>query len=136
MIFVFDENFSKKLADGLDLLEKSNPGSKIPVDVISAVSLMGKKGATDEDIIRKMGKSGVLITKDKDFKQIKLLKNVIEPCDAKVLFYKSSSKLIFFWDLLAATVNRWEEIKEILSRPAPPHVYEFDIRHGIKECHL
>lgn len=52
----------------------------------------------------------------------------------KALFYKSSSKLILFWDLLAATVNRWEEIKEILNRPAPPHVYEFDIDMELKNA--
>ena len=136
MRFIFDENFSKRLAEGLDLLEKSNPGSKIPVDVISSEALMGCRGSSDEDIIKAMGIDGVLITKDKDFKQIKLLKGVIEPCNAKVLFYKSSNKLVFFWDLLTATVTRWEEIKEVLNRPTPPFVYEFDIRKGVKECHL
>ena len=69
--FVFDENFSKHLAEGLDLLEKSNPGSKIPVNVISAEILMGRRGATDEEIIAAAGADGVVITKDKDFKQIK-----------------------------------------------------------------
>ena len=136
MLFVFDENFSKNMADGLDLLEKSNPGKKIEVDVTSAEKFMGRKGATDEEIIQKLRGKGVLITKDKDFKQIKILKNVIEPAGTKVLFFKSSKKLIFFWDILTAIVNRWEEIKEVLSRPAPPYIYEFDIRAGIKENHL
>jgi len=136
MLFVFDENFSKRLAEGLHLLEKSNPGSLIPVSVTSTEVLMGKRGATDEEIIKKMGKNGILITKDKDFKYIKLLRKVIEETEAKVIFFKSSKSLIFFWDILTAIVKRWEEMKEVSSREVPPYVYEFDIRLGIKECHF
>ncbi len=136
MRFVFDENFSKRLAEGLDLLEKSNPGSIIPVDVISAENLMGRRGADDTEIIAKMGSDGVFITKDKDFKYWKLLKNIIVENDAKVLFFMHSKKLIFFWDILTAMINRWEEMKEVLNKDVPPYIYEFDIRRGIKECHL
>ena len=136
MLFVFDENFSKNLAAGLDLLEKSNPSSKIPVDVISAEQLMGRRGATDPEIITAAGSNGVVFTKDKDFRQIKLYARVIEQSGAKVLFFKSSKKFVFFWDILTALVERWEEIKDILNKPVPPYVYEFDIRQGIKECHL
>lgn len=95
MLFVFDENFSKRLAEGLDLLEKSNPASVIPVDVISAENLMGKRGALDPEIITKMGKGSVLITKDKDFKYWKLLRKVIEQNEVKVLFFMHSKRLIF-----------------------------------------
>lgn len=131
MLFIFDENFSKHLAEGLDLLEKSNPGSIIPVDVISAEKLMGRRGADDQELIKAAGFDGVLITKDKDFRQIKLYAPIIEAIGTKVLFYKPSKKLIFFWDILTATVTGWEEIKEKMSRSKPPYVYEFDIRSGI-----
>ena len=39
-------------------------------------------------------------------------------------------------NILTAIVNRWDEIKEVLNKPTPPYVYEFDIKKGIKECHL
>jgi len=136
MLFVFDENFSKNLAAGLHLLEKSNPASAIPVDIMSAEELLGKRGAHDLEIIKATGKNGVVFTRDKDFKQIKLYGRVIEATGGKVLFFKPSKKLTFFWDTLAAIIARWDEIKEKLSQPVPPHVYEFDIRTGIKECHL
>jgi hypothetical protein len=136
MLFVFDENFSKNLAPGLDLLEKSNPASRVGVNVISAEALMGRRGASDPELIQAAGKRGVIFTKDKDFRQIKLYAKVIESTGGKVLFFKESKKLIFFWDILTAIIIRWEEIKEVLNKPAPPHVYELDIRRGIKECHL
>ncbi len=120
----------------MELLEKSNPHSTIPVDIISAEALMGRRGATDAEIIEAAGENGIVITKDKDFKQIKILTKVIETNGAKVLFFKPSSKMIFFWDILIAIVNRWEEIKEKMSRDKPPYVYEFDIRKGISEYHL
>jgi predicted nuclease of predicted toxin-antitoxin system len=132
MLFVFDENFSKNLAQGLHLLEKSNPNSKISVDVTSAEVLMGKRGAKDEEIYEKVGKlNGVVITKDKDFKEIKLYESVIKEHRAKVLFFRSSKKLIFFWDILKATIDKWEDIKTKLDSNSPPYCYEFDIRSGI-----
>ena len=136
MRFVFDENFSRHLAEGLDLLEKSNPGRIIQVDIISAEGLMGRRGATDPELIKAAGPDGVVFTKDKDFKQIKLYAPVIEATGAKVLFYKYSKKMILFWDILTETVARWEEIKEKMSRPKPPFVYEFDIRAGVSERHF
>jgi hypothetical protein len=103
---------------------------------MSAEALMGRRGATDPELIKAAGANGVVFTKDKDFKQIKLYTKVIEETGAKVLFFKSSKKMIFFWDMLTALVVRWEEIKEKLSGKKPPYVYEFDIKKGITEQHL
>lgn len=132
MLFVFDENFSKNLAAGLHLLEQSNPASKIPVDVMAAEIFMRRKGATDPELYEAVGKvKGVVFTKDKDFRQIKLFEKVIKENKAKVLFFKHSKKMVFFWDILKALVERWEEVKEKLNNDAPPYIYEFDIRNGI-----
>lgn len=137
MLFVFDENFSKNLASGLDLLEKSNPASKTKVIVVAAEIFMKRRGATDPELYEAVGKAnGVVFTKDKDFKQIKLLEKVIASNKAKVLFFKSSKKMVFFWDYVTAMVNKWDDIKETLSSPAPPYVYEFDIRSGISPRHF
>jgi len=79
MLFVFDENFSKHLAEGLHLLEKSNPSSKITVDVASAEQFMGRRGATDPELYEAAGKNdGVVFTKDKDFRQLKIYEKIIE----------------------------------------------------------
>jgi hypothetical protein len=132
MLFVFDENFSKNLAAGLDLLEKSNPSSQIPVDVVAAEILMGKRGAEDPILYEKIGKvNGILFTKDKDFKDIKMYEKIINEHKARVLFFRKSKKLIFFWDMLTALVNKWDYIKEKLSEDSPHHVFEFDIKGGI-----
>ncbi len=136
MIFVFDENFSKRLAAGLDLLEKSNPAATNPVDVFAAEILMGRKGASDPELLVKIAGNGLLITQDKDFKQIKLIGKAIEDTGSKVLFFKYSKKTVLFWEKLVAIIDRWEEIKEKVSHPGPPHVFEFDINKGIKECYL
>lgn len=136
MLFIFDENFSKNLAQGLNLLEKSNPAREILAEVISAEELMGKRGATDEEIIIAAGRrKGVIITKDKDFKQIKLLEKIIEASGTKVLFFKFSKKRIKFWDILTAIVGEWEVLKEKLSKEPPPYVYQFDNK-GISPFHF
>ena len=136
MIFVFDENFSPRLAEGLELLEKSIPKPKISVDVKSALGLMGKRGASDEEIILKLNGRGVIITRDKDFKQIKLTGKAIQDTGTKVLFCKASKKMVFFWDIVIGIVTHWEKIKEEMSKDSPPYIYEFDVKGRIKECHL
>lgn len=136
MLLIFDENFSKNLAQGLNLLEKSNPAREILAEVISAEELMGRRGATDEELIKEAGRrKGIIITKDKDFKQIKLLEKIIEGSGTKVLFFKFSKKTIRFWDILSAIVSRWEELKEKLNKNPPPYVYQFDNK-GISELHF
>ena len=136
MLFVLDENFQKNLAPGLDLLERGNLGSKIPVRVIAADEFMGRKGATDEEILDALGDKGVFFSKDKDFKQLKLYAKVIEGQKAKVLFFKYSKKMVLFWDLLIELVTHWEKIKDELSKPAPPYVFQFSFGGGIQICHL
>lgn len=136
MLFVLDENFQKNLAPGLDLLEKSNPGSKIPVQVIAADEFMGRKGADDAEILDALGDKGVFFSKDKDFKQLKLYAKVIEGKKAKVIFFKYSKKMILFWDVLTELVTHWEKIKEEVSKPSPPFVYQFSHGGAIQICHL
>jgi predicted nuclease of predicted toxin-antitoxin system len=136
MLFVLDENFSKNLAEGLHLLEKSNPGTKISVDVISAEVFMGRISATDEEILEALGDKGVLFSKDKDFKQLKMYAKIIEGQKAKVLFFRYSKRMVLYWDILTELVTNWEKIKKELSKEAPPYVYEFSYGGRIQECHL
>lgn len=137
MLFVFDENFSKNLASGLDLLEKSNPASKIKVDVTSAEAFMGRRGATDPELYAAVGKAnGIVFTRDKDFRQIKFYEKIIQENRTKVLFFRHSKKMVLFWDTLIAVVNKWDHIKEKLSKDPPPFLFEFDIKHGISERHF
>jgi hypothetical protein len=93
---------------------------------------MGRRGATDPELYEAVGKrNGIVFTKDKDFKEIKLYERVIKEHRAKILFFRPSKKLIFFWDILKATVDKWDYIKESLDKDAPPYCYEFDITKGI-----
>src|SRR5438128_12121200 len=100
MLFVLDENFQKNLAPGLDLLDKSNPGSRISVTVLSAEQFMGRKGAKDEEILDALGDKGVLFSRDKDFKQLKLYSKLIEGRRDKVLYFKQSKKTTLFRNVI------------------------------------
>ena len=131
MLFVFDENFSKNLAAGLHLLEKSAFDNS-SLEVTSAEVFMGRRGATDPELFEAVGKAGgVLFTKDKDFRHLKMYDRVIQTHNAKVLFFRPSKKMIIFWDILTAIVNKWDYIKEKIDTASPPYLYEFDIRAGI-----
>jgi len=71
MIYIFDENYSYRLAHGLSLIEQGNFKSKFPIE-ITHVKLLGLEGSSDERIIEEAGKrNGVIITMDKDFRHMK-----------------------------------------------------------------
>ncbi len=78
MLFIFDENFPPDFVKGFSILEKANTRSSIPIDVIFAIDYMGKRGASDQEIIKKATKQdAVIITHDSDLKKIKSYKPLL-----------------------------------------------------------
>ena len=72
MIFIFDENYSPKLAAGLHLLEQGNLKSDNHAEITHIVTLAGKYGTEDEQLIKIAGnKKAIIVTQDTDIKKIK-----------------------------------------------------------------
>jgi len=135
MLFIFDENYSYKLAQGLKLIEQGNLKSAIQVD-ITHIKLLSLEGASDEDIIEAAGKKdGIIITMDKDFKHIKHYYQLYKQHNVGVVIFRSSKKVIYYWDIVVAFINRWESLKKLLSEDDRPFAYEINSR-GVQKLHF
>ena len=135
MLFIFDENYSNRFAQGLKLIEQGNLKSSIPVD-ITHIKLLSLEGAADEDIIEAAGKkNGIIITMDKDFKHIKHYYQLYKQHNVGVVIFKSSKNVIYYWDIVVAFINRWENLKKLLSEDDLPFVYEIN-SGGIQKLHF
>jgi predicted nuclease of predicted toxin-antitoxin system len=126
MLFIFDENYSYRIAEGLNLLEGGNQKSPIPVTATHILSLTnGKTGEPDEVVIKIAGANkGIIFTKDKDFKQIKSVAPLYKAYKVGVVFLKQNKKGLSYWDNLKILVEKWEDLKSTLSKDTPPFVYQ------------
>ena len=126
MLFIFDENYSHRIADGLNLLEQGNRKSPIQVTATHILTLTnGKTGEPDEVVIKIAGiKKGIIFTKDKDFKHIKSVAPLYKAHKVGVVFLKQYKKGLSYWDNLKILIDQWENLKETLSKDTPPFVYQ------------
>jgi predicted nuclease of predicted toxin-antitoxin system len=111
MLYVFDENYSHRIADGLNKLESGNLKSRIHVEATHIITLTGKTGTLDPDVIEAVGKvNGIIFTKDKDFRHIKSYYPLYKKHKVGVTFFKQYKNGLTYWDNVKALVNKWEYI--------------------------
>lgn len=131
MLFVFDENLSENLSKGLNILEGGNTRSPFRVDVKFAVEIMGAKGASDEELIAKIGElDGILITQDKDFKNKKHYFSLYKEHNVGVILYTIQNKDIY-WDKVKSFVKNWEDIKELINGAQKPFAFIIGKNGGV-----
>ncbi len=137
MLFIFDENYPKKLSEGLNLLEQGNRMSPIAVSVIDAISFMGRRGATDiEIIIAAADKDAIIITHDADFRRIKHYKQFLLQHKVGYIYFKTPKMKggYHYWDIVKTFVSKWEELKQNISQDTHPFTYEVGKTGGISKC--
>lgn len=129
MKIIFDENYSQKLAEGLNLLEQGNKKEKNKLEVTHIVKITGKMGTEDEKVVEIAGKNnGIIVTLDKDFKRIKHLHNLYKKFNVGVIYYKTSNDNIGYWNMVKSIITRWEEVKNKIDSETVPFAYVIDKR--------
>jgi predicted nuclease of predicted toxin-antitoxin system len=124
MLFVFDENYSAKIAKGLEILESGNIRSPHPAEIRHITELL-PVGAGDDEVTKAVGKNrGTIFTKDKDFKTIRLLHGLYKEYHVGVIFLQQPKKGLSYWDNVCMLVENWERIKEIIADESAPFIYE------------
>ncbi len=132
MTYIFDENYSYRLAEGLRLIEEGNLRSKIKIE-ITHVKFLQLEGATDEQLIEAAGKlNGRIITMDKDFRHMKHYYTLYKKHKTGVIIFRSSKGVIHYWDIVRSFINRWEELKEEISNATLPFAYQINSK-GIQK---
>jgi predicted nuclease of predicted toxin-antitoxin system len=136
MHYIFDENYSPKLANGLSILEEGNSRSPFKVRVSHLTDLAGKMGTQDEEVIVIAGKNkGIIITQDSDFKRIKHYHQLYKEHKVGAVYFKSTNSKQSYWGTIEIFVNRWEELKLHVSRSKAPFVIEIHSK-GISPRHF
>jgi hypothetical protein len=131
MTFVFDENLSKNLSEGLQKLENGNTRSAHRVKVLYAPDLCGE-GADDEVIIPKVGAiDAIFITQDRDFTNKKHYFSLYKQHQAAIIVYRLENKAIY-WDKVKSFVRLWEDIKHTSHTHKRPFVFIIGKTGGIR----
>jgi predicted nuclease of predicted toxin-antitoxin system len=128
MLFVFDANCPKKLAEGLEILELGNKRSSLFAEV-KHISKLTLPSAKDEEVIDITGRNkGILITYDTGFKSNKHRYQLYRQKHVGVILYHSFRSVIFYWDIVKAFVDEWEKLKEFADAKKPPFLLEISVR--------
>lgn len=124
MLLIFDENFPHNLARGLDIIEESNNCSSLKCQ-ITHPKYLNIEGMKDNPLIEFAGSnSAVIITSDRDFRDIKSKKSIYIENNVGVFFFKFKKKESNYWGIVKTFINQFEDVKEILLKETPPFVYE------------
>lgn len=135
MYFIFDNQCSHRLAKGLALLEEGNKRSPIQC-TIKHVSELIPGSSTDEEVIIEAGKrSAIIITYDRDFKELRNHAKLYKEHNCGVVFFRSYKNVLIYWEIVLSFINRWEEIKEMCKNRKRPFVLEVSKR-GVSELHF
>lgn len=120
-----DENLPAQLAKGFDLLQQPlNQKERVAIEVLSIKEVFGQ-GAADEDWLPQVGKeNAVVITQDYQIQNQRHQKELYLQAGAGLLFIKPPSKRGFsYWQMVKLLVDRWDEIKGIISKNKPPFAF-------------
>lgn len=120
MKLIFDENVPNKLVEGL--ISLTFLASTLNTE-ISSVKLLNKTGTPDDKVLELVGKNGILITYDKDFKTQRNLYPIIKQHNIGVFFIKQP-KIKTYWDLVQLIIQHWKEILFKAETEKRPFLFE------------
>lgn len=135
MLFVLDANYSPKLAEGLNLLEKGNFKSPYHAEIKHIDDII-YTGATDPEVIEVVGKhKGIVVTQDRDFKRIKHYAAAYREHGVGVVWFKSHKDIVGYWSLVCHFVCRWEDMKKAVHSKNTPFAFFVD-KNSVSEMHF
>lgn len=119
MRIVFDENVPQIIASALHDLSLVD----FSKHEITSITDLGKQGIPDTEVLQEVGKGGILITYDKDFKTQKALYQIIKQKGIGV-FWIRQSKNQKMWDLVQLLVKHWPDIIQNAESTKKPFLME------------
>ena len=123
MLIIFDENFPQKIAEGLNIIESTNRDTILRCEITHPY-LLKKGGTEDDDWIKYAGKNNAIImTFDKDFKDIKAKGRLYHEHKVGVFFFKLDKKEKMYWQIVKLFINNFDSMKKIMIEVEKPFVY-------------
>jgi len=128
MRIVFDENVPDCIITALTALASI---AFPEISEITSVSLLGISGQPDEDVLHAVGKDGILITYDKDFKRQRALYHIIKQHEIGV-FWVRQPKVKTVWLLAQLMVAQWDIMLLKANTVNRPFLFEVT-KNGVSE---
>jgi predicted nuclease of predicted toxin-antitoxin system len=124
MLFIFDNQCSQRLANGLNILEEGNLLSPIQCQVKHIREFI-PGSSTDEEVISLAIKlDGIIVTYDRDFKETKLRAKLYKENNVGVVFFRSYKNVLRYWEIVLSFINNWEKLKKMISETQKPFIIE------------
>jgi hypothetical protein len=128
MRIVFDENVPDCIITALTALASI----AFPYQLeITSVTLLDINGTPDEDVLHAVGKNGILITYDKDFKRQRALYHIIKQYQIGV-FWVRQPKVKTVWLLAQLMVAQWDIMLDKATTIDRPFLFEVT-KNGVSE---
>lgn len=132
MLFLFDAQMPKRLANGLQMLDNDNL-AQINVEIVHADDVCGQ-GTPDPDIIKKAAElSAVIVSEDDDFKRLKANKQLIKQLNVGYVLYKPPRHGSRYWEKAVAFILAWENLKTKIRTLQPPFILNVDKKGNIQQ---
>lgn len=131
MRIVFDENVPDCISIALTTLAEIAFSQKLE---ITSVSLLNIAGEPDEQVLHAVGKDGILITYDKDFKRQRALYHIIKQHEIGV-FWVRQPKVKTVWLLAQLMVAQWDTMLEKANTVDRPFLFEVT-KNGVSELNF
>jgi Domain of unknown function (DUF5615) len=128
MYILFDENFPDKIVEGISSL--TTIASNLQIQITS-VKLLNKAGTPDDKVLDLVGKDGILITYDKDFKTQQHLYPIIKSYNIGVFFVRQP-KIKTYWVLVQLIVHHWQQVLLEAETTERPFIFEVT-KNGVEK---
>jgi predicted nuclease of predicted toxin-antitoxin system len=128
MRIVFDENVPDCISIALTTLAEIAFSQELE---ITSVTLLNIVGESDEQVLHAVGKDGILITYDKDFKRQRALYHIIKQHKIGV-FWVRQPKIKTVWLLAQLMVAQWDVMLEKANTVERPFLFEVT-KTGVSE---
>lgn len=127
----FDENYSKYIAQAFNLFEYTHG----EIEVYSTIDAL-RRGATDLEIVKYVSNNnGVLFTKDKDFKKVQLIIEMMKS-NSMGLFFVKTPKKENYWDIVEKLTKSYRICREEILKRKIPYYYEIKSGGKIEKLNL
>ncbi len=128
MLIIFDENFPLKIAEGLHIIESTNRDTILNCEITHPY-LINKGGTDDDDWIAYAGRhNAIIMTFDKDFKDIKAKGPLYTQYKVGVFFFKLDRREKMYWQIVKLFVNNFDAMKKIILEVPRPFVYRISAK--------
>ena len=128
MLLIFDENVPDCIVNALVSL---TPIAFPEPVLITSVLKLGLLGHPDEEVLHAVGKDGILITYDKDFKRQRSLSHIINQHEIGV-FWIRQPKIKTAMILAQILVKHWPVVLQTAHAKNRPFLYEIE-SSGVSE---